>query len=687
MTLVLRVEGAVTFRSRGIRYAQRCGSRYPVRQAAVWIVTANATFAEVERVVTNDAFHRVRAMDVAAAVEALPLCSEEGTAVEHKRSGATATCVKRAAVRGASRVDWVQRRPGPRLSRHRQTAEGSRSRRQDPPRTFAAVGLLHVDVRDAVPSRTDSEARPPAYQLERSLALEVHRELSPASDFNCGASCNEPHRLRLRHIATSFEDVGRARTRQSEVSPRPTWKVQGATFASALQCCLQLEETTMTKVTVRLLPVVAATLTALLAAGTGVSALMANLGAQKFFAYGGEDFSLDTELRGRVVRIDGENLFIEATSNYYQIGLRGNQIVGNPSETGTRADEQCYAGTDILAVAGPAPNPIIKLETYGVGGRQDSSTGVTPPIVMDGTTRRALRVGDFVAVSGLYVIDYSHPPYCDLHSGSWSYLRGFYRAAYAHAELHPYTPSSLRIANPQSSYETHTVVAPMYPEVYSKTYLWNKWFGVAGHMVDAAKRANQQAVFFLPAPPRPAGDVELALVERDTATSGTGFSSREYYIQNGLSGPVGITVVMRSAGTDIYQPMVYKGTFEAVWRPRRSFIRNTPRATLTAEQAVLQQQSLVSPSGRFRLTLQADGNMVLRDGSSAIWSSATSSRNVFAAVMQSDGNFVLYDAWNRPIWASNTSGRQGAYLALQDDGNLVVYGADGAPLWATDTWR
>lgn len=158
-------------------------------------------------------------------------------------------------------------------------------------------------------------------------------------------------------------------------------------------------------------------------------------------------------------------------------------------------------------------------------------------------------------------------------------------------------------------------------------------------------------------------------------------------MQTGPGGPLGITVVMRAAGTDVYQPLVYRGTFEAVWRPRGMTPMPVPRTMLMAGQSLLQRQSIVSPSGRFRLTLQADGNMVLRDGNVAIWSSATGSRNVFAAVMQDDGNFVLYDAWNRPIWASHTWRHPGAYLTLQADGNLVVYGADGAPLWATDTWR
>ena len=52
--------------------------------------------------------------------------------------------------------------------------------------------------------------------------------------------------------------------------------------------------------------------------------------------------------------------------------------------------------------------------------------------------------------------------------------------------------------------------------------------------------------------------------------------------------------------------------------------------------------------------------------------------------MQSDGNLVTYEFGGKSTWASHTSGRPGAYLAVQDDGNVVVYDGSKA-LWATDT--
>ena len=40
--------------------------------------------------------------------------------------------------------------------------------------------------------------------------------------------------------------------------------------------------------------------------------------------------------------------------------------------------------------------------------------------------------------------------------------------------------------------------------------------------------------------------------------------------------------------------------------------------------------------------------------------------------MQGDGNLVIYEG-SKALWASHTNGHPGAYFAVQDDGNIVVY--------------
>ena len=95
--------------------------------------------------------------------------------------------------------------------------------------------------------------------------------------------------------------------------------------------------------------------------------------------------------------------------------------------------------------------------------------------------------------------------------------------------------------------------------------------------------------------------------------------------------------------------------------------------------------SLTSADGRFQFVYQGDGNIVLYQGTTALWSSQTYGSSVGAAVMQGDGNFVLYDISGTAIWNTDTEGHAGAYLVMQNDGNVVVYAPDGTPLWSTGT--
>jgi len=109
-----------------------------------------------------------------------------------------------------------------------------------------------------------------------------------------------------------------------------------------------------------------------------------------------------------------------------------------------------------------------------------------------------------------------------------------------------------------------------------------------------------------------------------------------------------------------------------------------PCGELRAERALGPSETVTSCDGRFVLVMQTDGNLVLYQGSAALWSSDTSGTGANRAVMQSDGNFVVYDP-TRARWASGTDGNPGAWLALQNDGNAVVYTAAGSAVWDSGT--
>ena len=99
-------------------------------------------------------------------------------------------------------------------------------------------------------------------------------------------------------------------------------------------------------------------------------------------------------------------------------------------------------------------------------------------------------------------------------------------------------------------------------------------------------------------------------------------------------------------------------------------------------------ESLVSQNGKYSLSLQSDGNLVVyRDGAAAVWH--TNSHNQGHAgnrklTLQEDHNLVLYNSNdNGFVWSSGSQNKghaNMAFLVMQDDGNAVLYCGD-EPIW------
>lgn len=199
-----------------------------------------------------------------------------------------------------------------------------------------------------------------------------------------------------------------------------------------------------------------------------------------------------------------------------------------------------------------------------------------------------------------------------------------------------------------------------------------------------------------------------ATVTLADVTSGTAYSGPVTFntSSTGLGLTSGSYHIVDSTGTTIPQVAVTNGVCAAAslqpaqlaeWRIVAGAIpagTSDPTAcggsssncgTLTANQSLASNQSLVSCDGRFNLIMQGDGNLVLYEGSTVLWASNTVNSAATKATMQGDGNFVLYTASGSPVWASNTAGNSGAKIQLQNDGNLVIYSASGAALWASNT--
>jgi len=148
------------------------------------------------------------------------------------------------------------------------------------------------------------------------------------------------------------------------------------------------------------------------------------------------------------------------------------------------------------------------------------------------------------------------------------------------------------------------------------------------------------------------------------------------------------------------------------------------RSSLMPGESLSSGQSLHSPSGRYRLTLEAGGNLVLYDMASragwagsagvgagvgaklpalaesgwsfdaglaggdvpvALWDARTSGASAWALVMRHDGDLVLLAGAAETVWSSRTVDRPGAYLSVLDDGTVTVGHPDGRVLWTVGT--
>lgn len=87
--------------------------------------------------------------------------------------------------------------------------------------------------------------------------------------------------------------------------------------------------------------------------------------------------------------------------------------------------------------------------------------------------------------------------------------------------------------------------------------------------------------------------------------------------------------------------------------------------------------NLFSINREFRLTQQADGNLVLYNNNTAVWATY---KNGTHSIMQKDGNFVQYNG-SVPVWSSQSAqlptepDYNNYSLALLDDGLLIVQGS------------
>ncbi|GLL00940.1 hypothetical protein [Dactylosporangium matsuzakiense] len=114
---------------------------------------------------------------------------------------------------------------------------------------------------------------------------------------------------------------------------------------------------------------------------------------------------------------------------------------------------------------------------------------------------------------------------------------------------------------------------------------------------------------------------------------------------------------------------------------------STPPAQLEPGFGLTAGQALRSANGKYTLTQQPDGNLVLADEAKRVqWSSQTSANPGATASLDRTGDFVVYAKSGTVLWRSSVNG-QGALLQVRDDGTATITRADRQEVWSSKNER
>ncbi|WFB88497.1 MULTISPECIES: hypothetical protein [Streptomyces] len=111
-----------------------------------------------------------------------------------------------------------------------------------------------------------------------------------------------------------------------------------------------------------------------------------------------------------------------------------------------------------------------------------------------------------------------------------------------------------------------------------------------------------------------------------------------------------------------------------------------PVERIVAATFVLNPGQPVS-SGGTSLSMEADGNLVVRDDTGVVRWAANTAGLGHHAVFQADGNLVVVAEDGRAVWSSGTAGNLGASLVVQTSGRVLIRSAGGATMWSVGVSR
>jgi hypothetical protein len=135
----------------------------------------------------------------------------------------------------------------------------------------------------------------------------------------------------------------------------------------------------------------------------------------------------------------------------------------------------------------------------------------------------------------------------------------------------------------------------------------------------------------------------------------------------------------RLAVQDDGDVVLYRGN-RAIWSTHTGSIPSC--GVLLPNRGLWRNQTMRSCDGRFVLSMQSDGNLVLYMNGTPLWATNTDGQPVMSAFLEPDGRLVLTNSSDQTVWQTPVA--PGAWLHLQDDGNLIVV-KNGQAIWSTNT--
>jgi hypothetical protein len=113
--------------------------------------------------------------------------------------------------------------------------------------------------------------------------------------------------------------------------------------------------------------------------------------------------------------------------------------------------------------------------------------------------------------------------------------------------------------------------------------------------------------------------------------------------------------------------------------PRRGYRAGT---ALVPDDFLAAGQQLESPGGRHVLSMERDGNLVLRTDGYIVWATGTATPGSIL-VAQPDGDVMLQAPSGAVLWSTGTGGTGPAVLEVHDDGVLRLHDDLYITRWAT----